>query len=390
MKHFEALLKLPGAVLASESAKIWDGGIRHPSPSFNWIFGNTHLAPFGSTVILWGGSKGGKSVIVNGIIGQLHKDYDDAVAIKYNTEYREKIQTTDQQKALWGIDDKRYMGFETNRPEEVFDIIEGKLPALIQAGLNIKLIVIDSISDILGRRQQNSKTVEQQQIGDEAQTIKDGLKRIKSTLKKYGITLLLCVQERAEFDSLEVRRGNKTKMAGAAYLKHMAEYFIHVAKDETKEGRQDLLKKPFLRGMKDLAGKEEPYAHIIKFKMQDSTVGPKKRVGRFTLDYYKGVINTHEEIFLLGVNRNIVGRPNLRTYTVSDFPAKGETSSWSSREDFLTALKENSQLYNDLAGRVKMQDVRALKEGFIEDFASTATVDPDDTISFGDEDEDED
>lgn len=387
MNHFAALLKLPGAIIAEESAKIWDNGVRHPSPSFNWMFGNTHLLPFGSTLILWGGNKAGKSIIVNGMIGQMHKDYDDAVALKYNTEFREKIQTTDQQKKLWGIDDRRYMGFETNRPEEIFDIIEGKLPAMIQGGLNVKLIVIDSISDILGRRQANSKTVEQQQIGDEAQTIKDGLKRIKATLKRYGIALILCVQERAELDMLEQMRGNKVKMAGATYLKHFAEYFVHVTRDDSKDGKVDLLGKPFLRGVKDLAGKEEQFGHIIKFKMQDSTVGPKKRVGRFTLDYYKGVINAHEEVFLLGVNRNIVGRPNNRTYTVVDFPAKGETSSWSSRADFITAVKENTQLYEDIMAKVKLQDVRALKEGFVEEYVTPTTVDPEDTVKFEDDED---
>jgi len=138
-----------------------------------------------------------------------------------------------------------------------------------------------------------------------------------------------------------------------------------------------------------LAGKQEQSAHIIKFKMQDSTVGPKKRVGRFTLDYYKGVINAHEEVFLLGVNRNIVGRPNLRTYTVSDFPKTGETSSWSSKADFLNAIKENSQLYSELMSRVKTQDVRALKEGFVEEYTAPAVIDSEDTIKFGDEDDEE-
>jgi hypothetical protein len=391
MKHFEALMKLPGAVIQEEQDRIWDNGVRHPSPSFNWIFGNTNLAPFGSSIILWGGSKSGKSIILNGLIGQLHKDYDDAVAIKYNTEFREKIQTTALQKKIWGIDPKRYAAYETNRPEEIFDVIERDIPALIQKGLNIKLIAIDSISDILGRRQANSDTVEKQQIGDEAQTIKDGLKRIKATIKRYGITLVLVAQERAELDTVEQMRGKKVKMAGASYLKHFAEYFVHVSKDESASGKVDLMGNSLTLNVKgDLTSKDnskgEQFGHAIKFKMQDSTVGPKGRVGRFTLDYYKGIINTHEEVFLLGVNRNVVKRPNNRTYILEDFPNKGESATWSSKEDFINAIKENNQVSEAIMQRIRERDIAALREGIVEEISDTGHDEGDDTkISFDDE-----
>lgn len=383
--HFDALMKLPGAIIEEEAEKIWDNGVRHPSPSFNWIFGNSNLIPFGSSVILWGGSKSGKSIICNGLIGQLHRDYPDAVAIKYNTEFREKIQTTALQKKIWGIDSKRYAAYETNKPEEIFDVIERDIPALVQKGLNIKMIIIDSISDIMGRRQANAKSVQVQQMGDEAQTIKDGLKRIKSVVKRLGLTLVLVAQERAELDALEQMRGKKVKMAGASYLKHFAEYFVHVTKDESKEGKTDLLGNALVLDVKDLNGKQEQFGHVIKFKMQDSTVGPKGRVGKFTLNYYTGVINAHEEVFLLGVNRNIVGRPNARSYVLSDFPTKGESSSWSSKADFLNAIKENSQVYEEILNRIRAKDLAALKDGVIEDFVPNPELPAEDALSFGDE-----
>lgn len=383
--HFEALLKLPGAVIEEEADKIWDNGVRHPSPSFNWIFGNSNLVPFGSSVILWGGSKSGKSIISNGLIGQLHRDYPDAVAIKYNTEYREKIQTTALQKKIWGIDSKRYAAYETNRPEEIFDVIERDIPALVQKGLNVKMIIIDSISDILGRRQSVSKSVQVQQMGDEAQTIKDGLKRIKAVIKRLGIALVLVAQERAELDTLEQMRGKKVKMAGASYLKHFAEYFVHVTKDESKDGKKDILGNELVLDVKDLNGKQEQFGHIIKFKMQDSTVGPKGRVGRFTLNYYKGIINAHEEVFLLGVNRNIVGRPNNRTYVLDNFPENGKETSWSSKEAFLNAIKENSQVYDEIMNRIRSKDLAALKDGVIEDYSVNPTVPAEDALSFDDD-----
>lgn len=361
------MLKLPGAVIREEADKAFDLGIRHPSPSFNWIFGNTNLIPYGTSVILWGGSKGGKSIILNGLIGQMHRDDPEAVAIKFNTEFRETIQTTPLQRKIWGIDDSRYLAFETNIPDEIFDFIETKVLELIQGGVKVKLIAIDSISDIQGRRSINATTINTQQRGDEAATIKDGLKRIKSVVKRNGITLVLVAQERAEQDELELMRGKKTKMAGATYLKHFAEYFVHVAKDESKDGRVDLLGNKLEIDLKDLNDKNEQIAHKVKFRMQDSTVGPKGRMGEFTLHYYKGVINSHEEVFQLAKNRKIVSMPNNRSYVVTDFPNKGEDAKWGSKEDFLNAIKDNSQLSEELLRRLREKDIAAMKEGVIED-----------------------
>jgi hypothetical protein len=93
-------------------------------PSVNWSFampGNG--MPFGYSMILYGPPKGGKSFLINAMIGQLHKDDPEAIAITYNTELRGQIQTNANQLALWGIDPDRFQVYDTNAPENIFDKI---------------------------------------------------------------------------------------------------------------------------------------------------------------------------------------------------------------------------------------------------------------------------
>lgn len=356
------LHELPGAVIGNKNPFL--EGIRSPSPSFNFILGNTHLIPFGYSAILWGVYKGGKSVLANSMIGQLHKDDPDAIAIKYNTEMRETGQLTEKEAAKWGIDKDRYVCYDTNAPEEIFDPIENDIPKLIEQGLKIKLVIIDSMSDIAGRRSMNATTVNQQQIGDEAATIQTGLKRIRRTLRRHGITLLMTAHERAEFDMHEQMRGNKTKMAGAYYLKHFAEYFINVQPDRTKDGKVDLSGVKFENeSLKDLAGNAEKFAKKIKVTLTDTSFGVPGRVGEFTLDFFKGIVNTHEEAFQLAVNRGIFERPNNRTYILSNWPTNGQESKWTSFDEALLAVKMNDSLEKELVRRVREKDVDLHQNG---------------------------
>ncbi len=349
-------------------------GIRSPSPSTNFIFGNTHLIPFGASTIFWGPPKGGKSLICNFMIGQLHKDYPDAIAIKFNTEMREKFQMTKHSFKLFGIDPARYYGIDTNTAEGIFDYIDTQVVAACEKGHKIKLIVIDSVTDIVGRRASNATTVMTQQMGDDAATLTAGLRRIRHILRKYDITLLMVAQERAVLDPLEVMRGKKTKMAGAYYLQHFAEYFVYVEPNQAAEGKKDLLGHKFeLDGIKDMMGNSENVGHKIKLQMKDSSVGVAKRVGEFTFNKYMGIVNTHEESFRLAVARNVFDRPNNRTYILKDWPTKGEESSWTGKEDCLINIKANTDLQKEIVKRARQLDIELFENGMTDEAFNAAS-----------------
>ncbi len=354
-KWMSKLQKLEGAVTRDYDPFLHV--INFPSPSTGWVFGKTHGLPFGYSMVLYGPPKGGKSLLCNMMIGQLHRDDPDAIAIKYNTEMRELGQLTDRQCAVWGIDKNRYIAYDTNVPNEIFDKIENDIEALCQEGAKIKLIIIDSITGIRGRRAINADSVDTMQRGDDALTQQEGLKRILATIRRHGIALVLTSHVRAEQDPQEQMRGVMTKMAGAWFLKHFAEYFVLVEPNRSAKGRQNLLEEKLEdEKMTDLMDHGDRTGHKIRVTMVDSSVGPKGRVGEFTLDYNRGIINTNEEVFLLGTKRGVVERPNNTTYVLKGFPTEKEDTKWVGKAAFLTGIKANVDLYAEIIKRVKIQD----------------------------------
>jgi RecA/RadA recombinase len=368
-KWMKQLQKLSGAV--DRSYKPFNHVIRTPSPSVNFVFGNTHGLPLGYTAVIYGEPKGGKSVLANAFIGQLHRDDPDAIAVKFNTELRETGQLTDHQGSVWGIDFDRYLAYDTNQPHEIFDRIDTEINAMCQEGAPIKLIVIDSITGIVGRRaMNNTKGIMQQQIGDDALTITNGLKQILKTVRDNRIALILTTHVRAELDP-NVAKYAPTKMAGSWALKHFAEYFISVAPNKSKEGRTDLAGKEFVdNNVQDMMGKGEKVGHKIRVAMKDSSVGPKGRVGEFVLDYGKGIVNVNEEIFHLVTRRGVVERTG-NSYIINDFPIAGQSQKYVGKNDFATAISENEDLAKELVKRVRAQDIDAMDHGRTADLGAS-------------------
>lgn len=341
--------------------------LRSPSPSVNFVFGNTHGLPLGFSAIFYGPPKAGKSLLTNAIIGQMHRDDPEAIAIKFDTEMRETGQMKPATAAAFGIDRNRYRCFSGNNPADIFDRIENNINAMCEAGAPIKLIIIDSVTGIRGRRDLNAKTIETQQIGDEAKTIQDGLKRILETIRRRKIALILTSHVRAEMDAMEQRRGKTVKMAGGWAFQHFAEYFVFIERNVTKAGRTSLEGEEYVnKDITDMAGKAESTGHKIKVTMQDSSVSPKGRTGEFTMDYHKGIINTHEEIFTLGVGRGIIKRPTIQSYAINDQTFRGKPG-------ILERLKNDPELCAEIQKELILIDA----EGRALDPDATMIDDPD-------------
>ena len=74
-KHLSRLRNLEGAVTAADGEEALANCLHTPSPSVNWALAQAGFGlPYGCGMVLYGPPKGGKSVFLNGIIGQMHKD----------------------------------------------------------------------------------------------------------------------------------------------------------------------------------------------------------------------------------------------------------------------------------------------------------------------------
>lgn len=345
----KVLSKVEGAVM--ERNNPHNEVLQSPSPSCNFIYGNGWGLPFGFTEILFGPPGSGKSVLCNAKIGQLHKDYPEAIAVKFNTEMREATQLIDY--SAWGIDPDRYMCFDMNSAVKIFDTIAKEIHELCQNGVPIKLIVIDSLTQLEGRIAENQESVGDVVIGDESRTLGLGLKRILPIIRKYKIALVLSTHLRAEMDAMKVRMTHDpTRMAASWAVQHFAEYFIRIDRMMGKDGRSNLIGEEFIDdNFTDIAGNADRTAYKARVKMVKSSVGPEGRTGMFTFDFNKGgIINTHEEVFLLGLNRGIIQKPSNTTYEYKD-------RKWVGQKNMLLALKQDADLANEIIKQVRMQDI---------------------------------
>jgi hypothetical protein len=198
---------------------------------------------------------------------------------------------------------------------------------------------------------QNADSVLNQQIGDNALTVQDGLKRIMPTIRKYGITLILTAHVRAEMDQAEQMRGNKVKMASAWAVKHLAEFFCFVEPIRNKDSKVSMLGEEFTNPeIVDFLEKAQKTGHKLRFTVKESSLGISGRTAEFTIDYNKGVINTYEEVFMLAKNYGIIQRPNNTMYQYGEKQYRGLPA-------ILTAIRDDVALYNELLAAVIAKDV---------------------------------
>lgn len=342
-----------GAV--TEKQSIWSTVIQTASPSFNFIFGRGHGLPLPFTLLLAGQPKAGKTVVSNMLIAGVHHDYPEGFAMKFDTEYRERGQLDEKGAKLFGIDISRYQAISANSPDLVFDQIEGKVGSMCADGFPLKLIIIDSLNGIQGRRDLGADSVMQQQIGDRAATLKAGLLRILPVQRKYGFAVVLTTHVTPEMDPLEAKRNGKWKMGASVGVQHAAEFFCFLESSQNKADKADLLGKEFVdETQKDLFGmdgKGEQTGMKIKATMKGNSFGIMGRTGMFTFDYAKGVINQHEEVFLLATRRGIISRPNNTSYIFKD-------QKWVGKEAAILALKGSTELQAEVLRELQERDMQ--------------------------------
>lgn len=354
-KHLSKLRALEGAVSAATGDEAVLNCLRTPSPSVNWALAQQGFGlPYGCAMVLYGPPKGGKSVFINGIIGQMHQDDPDAVAVKFDTELRSQFTVTTTTLKKFGIDPDRYIPYDVNEPNKVFDRIEKDLATACQEGLKIKLIIIDSMSGIQGRRALNADTIDTQQIGDQAATIKDGLMRIMPTIRKYGIALIVTSHIRAEMDMAEQMRGKKVKMQAAWAAKHTFEYFCYIEPNQSKTGKVTLAGEEFTDpNICDFMSKDQKTGHKVRLRVEDSSFAYGGRTAEFTLDFDRGIVNQYEEVYTLAKNYGLI--------TCSGPWYNTEGQKFQGLVKCLEAIRDDKDLQKTLLSKVKAADFKRIK-----------------------------
>ena len=83
--------------------------------------------------------------------------------------------------------------------------------------------------------------------------------------------------------------------------------------------------------------------------MEKNSIGTAGRTALITLDYKKGFINQHEEIFALGKDCGIFERPNNQTFIYEGVSYRGKNA-------MANAIKEDPDLGQRIVEQAKMLD----------------------------------
>lgn len=349
------LSKLQGAVLEKE--QIHENVLQSRSPSLNATFGNGWGLPYGYSLLLGGKPKGGKSTIINDMIGSLHQKDPKAIVIKIDTEFREKVQNSEKELQKWGIDEERYIAYERDDPDTI-DFIDKDLTELMEKGCPIRLLALDSINGIVGFRTESAETARKafNQMGDNAKTQQLLMSKLLSFCRKYKVAAIISAHVGAEMDEYEKMRGNDVRIKTSFGVNHRIEYWMYVEKLLTKAGRQDLLDQPFYRdsGIHMTGSDKEGdlFAHKIRVKNVNSSFGPTNRIGEFTYKYDTGIWNQHEEVFIMGLNHapQIILSGGGGNYTIND-------KTWRGKPAILEALKNDSTLREYVLSEIQKREL---------------------------------
>jgi RecA/RadA recombinase len=341
-KWLNQLRKHDSYVDHSYDAFAEENSIKTPSPYVNWVFANkAHAIPKGSGVLLFSEPKAGKSLFAQSIVAQLHKDDPQAIAMYFSTEYKAKY----QKGFFEGIDPDRIFMYDTSDPRDIFDFLANDVQAMVQDGMPLRLVVIDSITAIGGIKAED-RSVADHLIGDKALTITRGLDRIIPFFKKNNITYITVAQVRMNIGAMH---GPDIKAAVPKACEHNHEYFISVKRAGSADDKKDITGTSFENEIKDARGNKTLTGHKIYVKMEQNSVGPAGRSAKITLDYKKGFINQNEEIFELGVNTGVINRPNNVTYEYNGQSYKGKAA-------MAAAIANDPALAEEIVERVKLMD----------------------------------
>ena len=316
-----------------------------PSPYFNWIFANkSNGAPKNSSILFYSEPKAGKSLSIYAMIKEMQTRDPEGFSIYFNTECRGQL----QHEAIPGIDQNRSIIYDTNQAIDIFDRIEGDIKSLVQDGMPLRMIAIDSLNGIMGVKRGDADSVSNHLMGDQALTLKNGLGKLIPFCKQNKILLIGTAQMAANMEAGSY--GPKEKMSASWYARHAFEYYISLKKAGAAEDKQDIGGKTFEDDdTKDARGNKLINGHKVYVRMEQSSIGQAGRAGVFTLSYDQGIINQHEEIFWLGKNLGIITTPNNRTYNFG-----GE--SYDGKRECALAIRDNPEMAAAVLKAVKKLD----------------------------------
>ena len=339
----------------STNKKIWEqlsksfGGdsfIRANEPiRLNWDVLEFNSPSLGDAVGAWGIPLGGISQL-HGLEGcgktflamLMAKDvlerYPESEVVwvdaetSFNKKWAEKI----------GLDVSRLIIMPNNNGVDMFRAICGKvtkgkkthdgiLDHVINGELDVKLIVIDSIAQIIPPAEEG-RDFDEMEMAALARFLPRAFRRLRPQLSKAKVALLCINQAR-----MNMEYGGGLTYSGGKGLRFNLDIAIKLHASAAKDST-----------LFNEAGKK--CGHKIIATVEKCRAGSNMYQAEFWLDFNEGIVKIGEEVARLGDVYGIIDRPNNQTWVYGEVSVRG-------KDAFFAKLDNDPELRNEILTKIK-------------------------------------
>ena len=203
---------------------------------------------------------------------------------------------------------------------------DGILDKITKKELNINLIVLDSLGALIPPGEDTSE-VGKANMALMARFLATTLKKLALEVSKANIPFIIINHVR---DSMDAYGPDHTFSGGNSYH-HALSASIFFDTVNRKDAQI-------------LDSKDQKIGTTIRAAVEKSKFGPSRKT-EFKVNYTQGIMDRHEEIATLAIDKDIVTRPNLQTYQYGD-------QKWRGVDNFIAAIDANPKLSAELLAAV--------------------------------------
>lgn len=302
--------------------------------------------PRGRVTQLAGKESSGKTMLSLSCIRSYLNENPDNTALFIDAEY-----TYDPEWAAGqGVDVSRVMVIKTNDAKAIFEgligtvkvnsttkkvsknmkgildyVIEGDDPKF----KNLGLIVLDSIA-VLNTPLEAAAAIGKANMAPIPRFLSTELKKLTPVLAKANVAFIGINQVRVNLGQMF---GDPTTSPGGKALKHACSLMINMA---SVYGSDNVIKND----------SDERIGHKVRAKIQKNKVGAPFRQAEYFVEYKKGIVSTHHEIFDLSVKYGLIERPSSQSYIINGEKIRG-------RDNAIKAFSENLDIVSEYDSRVR-------------------------------------
>lgn len=313
--------------------------------------------PMGRITQLAGQESSGKTMLALSCIREYLNKNPENTALFIDAEYTYDPAWAEKQ----GVDTSRVMVIKTNDAKAIFEgligtvkvnkttkkvsknmkgildhVIEGTDPRF----KNLGIIVLDSIA-VLNTPLELAAEVGKANMAPIPRFMSTELKKLTPVVAQANVAFIGINQVRVNLGQMF---GDPSTSPGGKALKHACSLMLNMAP-------------VFSAGsvIEDDSG--ERIGHTVRAKIQKNKVGAPFKQAEYKIEYQKGVVETHEEVFDLGIEYGLIVRPNNQMYEIAGESVRGRDAAMryflenNLEADFLAKIKDiyiNGASYDSL------------------------------------------